>query len=75
MLLQRVKTGINYIIAQCLGGVVGAYAAFKLLPGKFFLACLPYICAADQLVPAFLPFMLSFTSFECCQAQVPVTKQ
>lgn len=33
-MLQRVKTGISYIIAQCVGGVVGAYAAFNLLPGK-----------------------------------------
>ena len=31
---QRVKTGISYIIAQCVGGVVGAYAAFNLLPGQ-----------------------------------------
>jgi len=30
-----VKTGIQYIIAQCVGGVLGAYAAFNLLPSKF----------------------------------------
>ncbi|KAL3162086.1 hypothetical protein ABBQ38_009151 [Trebouxia sp. C0009 RCD-2024] len=30
--ILRVKTGISYIIAQCVGGVVGAYAAFNLLP-------------------------------------------
>ena len=32
--MQKVKTGIQYIIAQCVGGVLGAYAAFNLLPGK-----------------------------------------
>ncbi len=33
--MQKVKTGIQYIIAQCVGGVLGAYAAFNLLPSKF----------------------------------------
>ncbi|DBA86464.1 hypothetical protein WJX79_005209 [Trebouxia sp. C0005] len=30
--IMKVKTGIQYIIAQCVGGVLGAYAAFNLLP-------------------------------------------
>ena len=34
MQMQKVKTGIQYIIAQCVGGVLGAYAAFNLLPGQ-----------------------------------------
>ncbi len=33
--MQKVKTGIQYIIAQCVGGVLGSYAAFNLLPSKF----------------------------------------
>lgn len=32
--IMKVRTGIEYIVAQCLGGVVGAYAAFHLLPAE-----------------------------------------
>ena len=32
--MQSVKTGISYIVAQSLGGILGAYAAFNLLPGE-----------------------------------------
>ena len=35
--VQKVKTGLWYIAAQCLGGILGAYSAFKLLPGRLSL--------------------------------------
>ena len=44
--VQRVKTGISYIIAQCVGGVVGAYAAFNLLPGIHPSSSPPAHCLA-----------------------------
>lgn len=45
--VQKVKTGIQYIIAQCVGGVLGAYAAFNLLPGK--LSAHLYDCCSHRL--------------------------
>ena len=35
-MLQALKLGVAYIIAQVLGGVVGAAAAFTSLPGVVF---------------------------------------
>lgn len=34
-LVQALSTGVAYIVAQTLGGVLGAAAAFTSLPGQF----------------------------------------
>lgn len=38
-LLQSVSSGVCYIIAQCLGGILGAAGLFYSLPGQPDLAC------------------------------------
>lgn len=71
--MQRVKTGISYIIAQCVGGVVGAYAAFNLLPGQHPLSYTYTTCCSSSFENRFMLALLSLFISEMrpCARQCP----